>query len=105
MFNMQFSIFLNQQDFSRGPEKLSRYSDSLRAGRSEDRIPVGARLPHTPRPAVGPTQRPIKLVPGLFSEGLSGRNMALTINPHQAPRLKKEKSYTSTSPLGLHGLF
>jgi hypothetical protein len=25
--------------------------------------------------------------------------------PHPAPRLKKEKSYTSTPPLGLRGLF
>jgi hypothetical protein len=25
--------------------------------------------------------------------------------PHLAPRLKKEKSYTSTPPLGHHGLF
>jgi hypothetical protein len=29
---------------------------------------------------------------------------ALTTHPHIAPRLKKEKSYTSTPPLGLHGL-
>jgi len=25
--------------------------------------------------------------------------------PHLAPRLKKERSYTATLPLGLHGLF
>jgi hypothetical protein len=25
--------------------------------------------------------------------------------PHLAPKLKKEYSYTSTPPLGLHGLF
>ena len=28
----------------RGPGELSRYSDSLRAGRSEDRFPVKARF-------------------------------------------------------------
>jgi hypothetical protein len=29
--------------------------------------------------------------------------VALTTHPHLRPRLKKEKSYTSTPPLGLHG--
>ena len=28
-----------------------------------------------------------------------------TANPHIAPKLKKEYSYTSTHPQGLHGLF
>jgi hypothetical protein len=35
----------------------------------------------------------------------SGQGVALTIHTHLAPGLKKEKSYTSTTPLRLHGLF
>jgi hypothetical protein len=31
--------------------------------------------------------------------------MEFTNHPHLVPRLKKEYSYTSTPPLGLHGLF
>jgi hypothetical protein len=34
-----------------------------------------------------------------------GWGMALTTHPHLALRLKEEQSYTSTPPLGLHGLF
>ena len=48
-----------------GPGYLSRYSDSLRAGRSGDRIPVGARLSAPVHTYPGPTQPPIQWVPGL----------------------------------------
>jgi hypothetical protein len=37
--------------------------------------------------------------------GESGLGVALITHPHLEPRLKKERSYTPTSPLGLRCLF
>jgi len=39
-----------------------------------------------------------------LSLGQSGRGMMFTTHTYLAPRLKKEYRYTSTPPLGLHGL-
>jgi hypothetical protein len=47
-----------------GPGSVAGYSDWLRAGSSGDRIEVEARF-STPLQALGPTQLPVQLVPGL----------------------------------------
>jgi hypothetical protein len=47
----------------------SQYSDSLRAGRSGDRISVGRHIPHPSRPTLGTIQSVVQLVLGLFPEG------------------------------------
>jgi hypothetical protein len=44
------------------------------------------------------------LIAGSFP-GVKQSGRGIDHPPHLAPRLKKEYSYTSTPPLGLHGLF
>jgi hypothetical protein len=46
------------------------------------------------------TMDTVSLIPGVKRPG-----RGVDHPPHPAPRLKKEKSYTSTPPLGLRGLF
>ena len=109
-----------------GPGQLSRYSDSLRAGRPGDRIQVGARFsapvqtgpeahpascimgtgsfPVVKRPGRG-FDHPTHLVVVIIIIGLTGLCKALPPHPHIVPRLKKEQSFTSAPPLGLRGLF
>ena len=55
---------------------------------------------------VGPGAHPASCTMGSgpLSRGQIGRGMVLTTHSHITPRVKKEQSYTSTPPLGLHGL-
>jgi len=59
--------------------------------------PVGARF-----------SAPIQTGPGAYPASYTtgtGPRQGVDYPPHLAPRLKKEQSYTSTPPLGQHGLF
>jgi len=63
--------------------QLNQYSDSLRARRSGDRIPVRSRFSAIVETGPGSTHPPIQCVPGLFP----GRGV--DTNLHQVPRLRK----------------
>jgi hypothetical protein len=81
-----------------GLVQLSRYSDSLRAGRSDDQIPVGARFSVPVQ--TGPGAQPASCTMGTGSFRGVKRSGRDTDHPsHLAPRLKKELCCTSTPPL------
>ena len=72
----------------------SRYSNSLRAGRSRDRIPVGDEVF---------CNRPASYTMGVGSfPVVKRRKRDLNHPPHLSPRSKKEYNYTSTLNLFLH---
>jgi len=81
--------------------RLAGIAWSLRAGCSGDRTEVGQGFPDPSIPPLGPTEPPALLTPGLYP----APKVAYTTYPHLVPRLKKEHSYTSTPPVGVHGVF
>jgi hypothetical protein len=84
--------------------KRSRYSDCLRAGRSGDRIPVGARFSAPVQ--TGPEAHPASYTTGTgsFPGVRCDRGVTLTPHPLLGPRSKIEYSYTSTLLKGFCGL-
>ena len=85
-------VLIYTVDRDRAVGIVTRYG--LEGPRIESRW--GRDFPHPPRPALGPTQPPVQGVPGVKRPG-----RGVDQPPHLAPRLKKEKSYTSTTPPGL----
>ena len=65
----------------------------------------GARLSAPVQTCPGAYPASYAMGTGSLSRGQSGRGGTLTTHLHLAPRSKKEQSYTSTPPLGHHGLF
>jgi hypothetical protein len=61
------AFFLNFASFFFGGERCSRYSDSLRAGRSGDRIPVEARFSAPVQMGTGAYPASYTMVTGSFS--------------------------------------
>ena len=85
--------------------QLSRYSDSLRVGRSGDRIPVEARF--SAPVLTGPGAHPVSCTMGIGSFlGVKrpGRGADHPTPIFSAEVLKNGYSYTSTCPKGLSSL-
>jgi hypothetical protein len=89
--------------FSRGPGWLSRYSDSLRAGRSGNRIPVGAR--YFAAVQTGPGAHPASCTMGTGSfPGVKRPGRGVDHPPSSSVRVKERVELYLYYPLGLHGL-
>jgi hypothetical protein len=57
------------------------------------------------RTALGPTQPPVQLVPGVLSPGLKcGRCVTLTTHRHLMPKSRMSRSYTSSPPFASIGV-
>ena len=64
--------------------------------------PGGDEIFRPSRPALGPTQSPVKWVPGL-SRGKMRPRRAADHSPSSSATVMEEKSYTCTHPLGHTG--
>jgi hypothetical protein len=83
-----------------GPEERSRYSDSLRAGRSRDRIPAGARFLAPVQTDPGAHPAPFTMGTVFLSRGLGGRGVALTTHPWSSAEVKERVQPHVYSPSG-----
>ena len=72
-------------------DRYSRYSDSLRIGRSGDRIPVWRDFPYPSRPFLGPTH-PHKKGYRVSFQGVKWSGCGSDTQPHLATRLKKYRT-------------
>ena len=70
--------------------QLSRYSDWLRAARSGDRIPVGARFSEPVQTGPGAHPASCTMGTGSFPRVKSGRGVTLTPHPLLMPLVMKE---------------
>jgi hypothetical protein len=86
------------------PGEISRYSDSQRVGRSGDRIPVGARFSAPGQTVAGAHPASYTMDTGSFPWAKRPGRGVDHPTPSRA-EVKKEKSYTSTPPLVIRGLF
>ena len=87
-----------------GPRQLSRYSDSLRAGRPGDRIPVEARFFAPVQTGPGAHSGCCTMGTGSFP-GVKRPGRGANHSPHIPLRLKKEQSYIFTPSQDIRGPF
>jgi hypothetical protein len=96
---LQYSVTkINSQYQCRGPRYLSRYSYSLRPGRSKDRIPVGTEFSAPVQSGPGDQPASCKWVSGFFPRGKRPER-----GVDHPPQSSAEWSCTSTPHLCLYG--
>jgi hypothetical protein len=101
--SVTLGLFIIFGECGSGSRQLSRYGDSLRAGRSGDPILVGESCFRSVHTGSDPAQPPVIGCRVSFS-GIERPGRGFDYPPRLTPRLKKEYSYTSAPHVRLHGL-